>query len=310
MACTNVKQELAKFKKEEQKLNKSCCDPTSKQFGMFWAHTETRPYYQALTNLISKYATIDSKQSAREGILHCMKLLYYSRKDTLSNIDFASNLLLRIDQDQLAFDLIRWYARDIRHSLGKPSEPYLTDWQCDRSEDLFGEESNSFMTSTHVADYALIKLRMLFYLHDLDAIYRFLAFLKRERRDDNVLAKLSGTDRVLHLIKDFVLGPKESCRGRFSCRDKSEIQKQILSAFKYGEQQSNPRIWKAIVNPQPLLEQAPPTMRFPGTAEDCYRTLEIVQYTWYASGNLRALTYLQKYVMANGGTQYDARCGR
>jgi hypothetical protein len=307
--CTAVKQELAKLKKEEEKLDKSLCEPSHRYFGMFWACTQARPFLQSLGNVAMKYGTIESKQSAREGVLYAMKLLYFSRRDTMEYVDVVSNFLLRIDQDQLAFDFIRWFARDPIHGMGKLNIPYLSDWQCDRSEDLCA--AGYFMSPANIADYALIKLRMYFYLHDLDALYTFLMAINKQEGNTSfpVASKLASCDRVLHLVKDYVLGPSELKLGKFSCRDKQEMLTQIYNTLKNGEKESNPRIWKAIINPQPLLEQCPPQMRLPGTAEACYRAIDIVQYTWYSIRNQRALAFLRQYVMDNGGPRYDARFG-
>lgn len=318
--CKSIQSAMAKYLEEEEKL-RHCddnlmgmpmdyFDPNNDMLGHFWGIFETRPFCRALGTLVKKYSVAEAtKKSIYESIIAVLKLHYFNRSDNMGYRDTTPALFLRIDQDQLAFDFIRWHVLypDGQYDWGNPRLPFLHYWKSDRSEDILMNEVGSYDFSlAHIAIYALIKVRLYLHLVNVDAMYAMLTLLhgNHAQESGSPLAKLEGQIGVHCVIKEYLVGVAGGQGlGDFQqVRDKGEILKQIHTAFQKGEQ-LNPRIWKALANPEPLLSQPVPYAYSMKSAEECYFAVESCLPAWTAHPD--CLQFLINYVKVHGGTEYD-----
>jgi GTPase-activating protein that regulates ARFs (ADP-ribosylation factors), involved in ARF-mediated vesicular transport len=326
--CKSIQSALEKYRLEKEELH-HCDDnlmgtpmdyfhPDNDILGNFWGYVETRPFCRALGNLVNKYSVADAtKKSIYESIIAVLKLHYLNRSDNMGYRDTTPALFLRIDQDQLAFDFIRWHVLypDDHYDWGDPRLPFLHYWKTDRSEDLltYYDVAECDFSLAHIAIYVLIKVRLYLHLVNVNAMYAMLTLLHGDhdvpQETGSPLVKLQGQAGVHHVIKEYLVGVAGHGFGDFrQVRDKEAILNQIHAAFQKGEE-LNPRIWKALVNPKPLLSQPTPSYYSMKSAEECYFTVERCLPAWTAHPD--CLLFLINHVKTRGGgTEYDCRMER
>lgn len=317
--CKSIQSALKKYCIEEEEL-RHCDDnlmgtpmdyfhPDNGFLGNFWGHIETRPFCRALATVVNKYSVADAtKKSIYESIIAVLKLHYFNRSDNMGYRDTTPALFLRVDQDQLAFDFIRWHViyPDNHYDWGDPTLPFLHYWKRDRSEDILTYDVDDYDFSlAHIAIYVLIKVRLYLHLVNIDAMYTMLTVLHGDlaQESGSPLSKLEGQGGVHHVIKEYLVGVAGQGLGEFKqIREKGEILNQIHTAIQKG-QTLNPRIWKALVNPKPLLSQPSPGSYSLKSAEECYFTVEKCLPAWTAHPD--CLQFLINHVKRHLGTEYD-----
>jgi hypothetical protein len=230
--------------------------------------------------------------------------------------DMVPALLLRVTQDHIAFDFIRWYALypDGNYQWGNARLPFLHYWQCDIAEDVFqpGNTIQSYSLN-HIGIYALIKVRLYLHLVNVEAMYTLLLAIKtatqqgeHEAVDETAvpLSKLGGQLDIVRLIKSFLL---EASNKRFGicelAKEKAALFAQIAGVIAKGESMNN-RIWKALVNPRPLMSQRPPRAYGLKSPEECYFAIGTCLPAWRAHTD--AYAFLTSYITLHGGIKYDA----
>ena len=89
--------------------------------GHFWGIFETRPYMRARYALIEATLKIKTYQAAKTVLEHLMDLLRLYRSDNMGVRDLVPAQMLRIGQEQEAYDFVKWWRNEGQrgdHDLG------------------------------------------------------------------------------------------------------------------------------------------------------------------------------------------------
>jgi hypothetical protein len=256
-----------------------------------------------------------SRQAVRQSVLHSLSVLQLSRNHERFNpYDIVPELFMRIDQDQLAYDYIYWYATNVpardhdTYDWKDKTKPYLSDWNRDRSEEdlvvlLEQSTASDSLHLMHLLILTLIKVKLTFHFFLLRSFYTFLGCVFSDGpnivcSDASLVVmpvyarRLAGNDRVLHLIKSYLFDPINMPSSQFTIRDPHILLKQCFALMMECEGH-NRLIWKALANPLPLLSQNRPASDGYKThsIEELYYILESTRNNWYRDPRVMKLVF-------------------
>ncbi|KAG8156976.1 hypothetical protein KVR01_013198 [Diaporthe batatas] len=179
--CIAIKKARAKFLEEEAALQNTPANEFESVFeadvGHF-GHTEGTDDYMVrrsdLVDAILMYLP-RHESSVETALDHIMDMFRLNRSDYLGQRALVPSLMLRLWRDQDAYDFMKWWAMcDIDEYDWEDLElPYLDT----RNADVFEEPvwwTGKALTMSHTSAVALIKLRVLFKLRDLQNTLRAL----------------------------------------------------------------------------------------------------------------------------------------
>ncbi|KAF0745470.1 hypothetical protein Ae201684P_011350 [Aphanomyces euteiches] len=229
--------------------------------GQFWHRYETRPYMLALAMQVDALDAIGTRISLRRALDVLFECFRLNRADNMGLRDVAPGILLRLHEDQQAYDFARWWAQDRPHyEWDNMALPYLNTSNADATE---SPENSNFMSAYggpslhHLVAVVLVKCRV---LADARSRRRWLAFLHVAHR-----SSLRGHVPVLRLIHAFIAQPSSATpRLQWNAHLASALDHldallvdQIARLLQHTERR-NLRIWKALLNPAPMLAMVDP----------------------------------------------------
>jgi hypothetical protein len=158
-------------------------------------------------------------------------------------------------------------------------------------------------------NYTLIKIRLVIHAANMYRFYMFLMGLNQTPDHNVVQNRLAGNKDVLRVIRGYILDPIHLPSSKFAVRGLNELSRQVNMLLHSGEQK-NERVWKALLNSDPLLCQPPPILveETPNSAAECYTILDGHRKSWHANRDCAGALYT--YVMTihpDTGLNYDAR---
>ena len=142
-ACKAVKKSESHLKREEQKLRNSPPDfwspanPFETHVGHFWGILFTRDYMRARYALVDALLKIRTKDAVKSASKHVRDMLRLCRSDNMGVRDLLPALYLRLDQDQEAYDFVKWYettGHESNYDWGDMSLPFLDVTNADALE--------------------------------------------------------------------------------------------------------------------------------------------------------------------------------
>ncbi|RHY54927.1 hypothetical protein DYB38_006726 [Aphanomyces astaci] len=284
--------------------------------GQFWGMYETRPYMLSLASQIEALEHMGTDSSLRAAIDVLFECLRLNRSDNMGLRDVAPGILLRLGEDQHAYDFVRWWAQDRpTFEWENTSLPYLDTRGADATESV---EHANFLSPfggpslQHLVALVLVKLRV---RDDIEARGCFRLMLAGTLRGSSPLRQLRGHIPALRMIEAFtatrssatpgpVFGQNEAtiatmgqCATRVACLD-HQISRLLLHA-----ERRSPRIWKAMVNPISILSVPDPRDCAVGDENDAKKAVERLLPAYRATP--RALARLVAYVGSPSSSLYD-----
>lgn len=300
--CTEICRANKAYDKLEKQLHHFSDDPHREPFDYFtddWtkAHfyglLETRPYCRSLSRRVQAYRLCRTQEAIKEALLLAMKMLYHCRGDNMGLRDGIPALLCTLSMDQEAHDFMKWYETfpDSHYDWGNPRLPFLHFWGHDRSLPI---AFSNFTSLSFLAIDVLIKYRLLRLALEREAFYLLLAEGKRSGRYKTDVM------RVVHSYLD------HSQQLKVINRRPDRLLQVLQTAMDRAETNNNARIWRAIVNPAPLLRQDSPSHYSKGSAEEMYFSLEACAFVFAETDG--AMAFLKSYCVAkHGGVDYDSK---
>ncbi len=149
-----------------------------------------------------------------------------------SYVEILPDLLLRLNLDQFAYDMIYWNTtrmKDRDHIESRSCIPPLHECYQDRSVDilLINIKDKGRVVFSHIVILTLIKIRLYLNFNNLDAFYTFLN-IPNHCTGYKYLSKLIDQLKLLRLIRAFVIDTKQNVPfTKFAIRDKSKLLEQI-----------------------------------------------------------------------------------
>lgn len=108
-ACAAVAYAKEVLSEEETKLRNAVdpLDPFECYYGEFWNVETTRPFMLARMDLVKTLRRLRTRESVRQQLLHIRAMLDISANDDIMARIAAPALLLRMDEDQECYDLLK-----------------------------------------------------------------------------------------------------------------------------------------------------------------------------------------------------------
>ncbi|RHY33509.1 hypothetical protein DYB32_001573 [Aphanomyces invadans] len=176
--------------------------------GRFWGMYETRPYMLSLASQIEALERMGTDASLRVAIDVLFECLRLNRRDNMGLRDIAPGIFLRLNEDQHAYDFLRWWAQDRpTYDWENAALPYLDIRGADATE---SPESANFIgpfggpSLLHLVALVLVKLRV---RDSIEARGCFRVFLAGTMRERSPLSLLGGQTPALRLIQAFSAPP-------------------------------------------------------------------------------------------------------
>lgn len=223
-----------------------------------------------------------------------MKFLNHCRTDDIGVFNDLPMLLVRMGMDQHAFDAIKWYDA----CGGKPAlktstaTPFLSYWNEDSTQLVHFKSTTPLGM---VAADGLLKYRLLLACKERETFYTLLLAGKNH--------KIYGWTDIMRYIHGFL---SDSQTNRvLQGKSPAQMQSALDAALQRAEQVNNPRIWKAIVDPDPLITQPPSHYIRPCSGAQMYLCLGVAMDAWQETPG--AMQYLLDYCMrTSGNLDYDS----
>lgn len=175
--CISIKKQRAVVEKEADIIRNLGADSWvggnafEKVVGRFYGFVETRDYIRARFYLADNLRLMGTLDGVRESADHIFDMLRLNRRDNLGQRDFLPALLLRLDRDQKAYDIIKWWsivAEEDDVDVGDPDVPYMNLQDEDVLEEptfLLGE----YPSISCLAALLLLKLKLLVDIRSIKA---------------------------------------------------------------------------------------------------------------------------------------------
>jgi hypothetical protein len=297
--CKAIQKLIAKYKKSE--FNTLACLSGGK---LLDRERHEEMYSKGVSDLIVYYscfhAITGSKQAVREALLIAFQYLQRIPDDPFTINDLLPDLFLRINQDQMAYDIIKWcyvHSDPYISAAFDKHHPMFDIYRADRSESSMEEASNPrhAMTFMHRNVHVFIKLRLYHHFVNLEAFYGFLqciAFtsssaLKLFRGDIDILRYLRSCNNNLPINK-------------FTNPNKDTLLYQVYESIREGETLRKDR-WIEFISSNRLHPEELATFesgRIQLHPEDTHINAVDSMYEWWRRDPL-IMTFLRNYVQCN-----------
>jgi hypothetical protein len=226
---------------------------------------------------------VNAPGTLREAVLNAIRALWLDRRDPWHVTDHLPYSLICLHQEQLAYDVIKWYAVNLmagcqRCFLGTP---LFNISNADRSEEvlpLLGDEElerECPLSFHYLLPLLLLKARLVEHLVNVNRFYQFIAVVNKlndmhisgsaatvvsidsgqsEQQDANhiagaVLSKFAGNAIVLHHIKSYLLDPQHLPTSKFAVHDMDSMLRQMIALIQLMTD-LNPKIWLSVFLPE------------------------------------------------------------
>lgn len=170
--CSKVKKAQRQIEREIQQMRDD--EPHENYFetdvGHFWDIHETRPYMRARFAHIEAILKIKSYAAAKAGLENLMDLLRLCRGDNMGVRSLVPAQLLRVGQEQKAYDFVKWYQTEGQrgdYDWGDMSLPFLNI----EGADVFEAPSHlksRWVDLAYIAAILLLKVKIVLDLSALD----------------------------------------------------------------------------------------------------------------------------------------------
>ncbi|CAG7558023.1 unnamed protein product [Fusarium equiseti] len=173
--CNALKNARMAYANEDKALRKYR-DPTWSYMnvfeygvGDFWDISQARDYMHARHRMIDVMLEVFGGPGGRvdavkEALYHLLEMLKLSRSDNMGVRDTVPGLYIRLNEDQAAYDLMKWYATTDKYDWNIETTPYFDVNNADILEDppdICVVGPGPCISSAHVAAVLLIKVRIL-----------------------------------------------------------------------------------------------------------------------------------------------------
>lgn len=137
--------------------------------GDFWDISQTRDYMRARHRMIDTMLEVFGGPGGRidvvkEALDHLLEMLKFSRSDDMGLRDTVPGLYIRLNEDQAAYDFMKWYATTDKYYSNIDTTTYLDAKNADILEDPLDIRAGGpgpSVSLAHVAAVLLIKVRIL-----------------------------------------------------------------------------------------------------------------------------------------------------
>lgn len=128
-ACNDVRKARDHIDAEKEELLRIAgADFFETHGGHFWGLIETRDYMRARYGFVEALMEVKSTDSAQTQLEHLMDMLRLCRSDNMGVRYLVPAVMVRLDKDQEAYDLVKWYSttgNDETYDWGDMSRPFL-----------------------------------------------------------------------------------------------------------------------------------------------------------------------------------------
>ncbi|KAI3639490.1 hypothetical protein MIR68_002505 [Amoeboaphelidium protococcarum] len=288
--CNQLTRLLKKEAVESGKLRHSDdflgtpCNYWDEQFiGKFWGFMETRPFmrakHQVAMHFLEGIGTADTLKKAEE---YFMEMLRLCRGDNIGVRQILPAIFLMLGTEQKCYDFIKWYTcyPDDHYDWGNMELPYLHYKDHNFVDELPSEFVHKYAQIEMVLALALIK-------------FRTLSTLKKSLQSGSDIAVVS-PDLRRHLPESL---------NEDLVREKIQLVQGHLDALFNRVDEHNRRIWRAMINPEPLMSQPEPRFISRNSANEAYSVLRSFLRPWEMT--VGAIEYVESRVGKD--KQYDAQ---
>lgn len=167
----------------------------------FWIqHAYGDALRECIAPLTNDYCHKSSRQGFREAILLFFKSIEIDSDRNLGLGYMIPSFLLKVEQDQITFDLLRWYILFVNDDEEARRRVFCF-WKCDRSEDVFKDHDMVSVPLTQLSAYALIKVSLYLHLVNIDSMYALVSAVNHCSNSPSCpLVKLEGKMDILRMI--------------------------------------------------------------------------------------------------------------
>jgi hypothetical protein len=180
-ACKRVKKAYERVDHEERTLRAlppSLMLPANvfeESIGHFWGILDTRDYMRSRLSLVEAFEGVPTKSAVEARLDHVKDMLRLCRGDNIGVRYFAPFMMIRLGQDQEAYDFMKWHAwvsHQDDYDWGNMDEPFLNF----KDEDVFEDVDlfcGQFPSLQWLIALAILKFKLfrdLKMLHDSAAI--------------------------------------------------------------------------------------------------------------------------------------------
>ncbi|CAJ2508309.1 Uu.00g094950.m01.CDS01 [Anthostomella pinea] len=284
--CELIKENRLDVNEQERKLRAisrlsgNAGDVFEQWRGRFWRLAESRPYMIARQGLVDSLLNINTRMASQEAADHLWDMLQLARNDGMGIRNQLPGQLLRLGQDQEAYDFMKWWTvteNDDQHDASNMSLPYLDVHGADVFEPvaLFIKDPPIGELTPRVC-VTLIKLRL---LNDLETLQKAPGASLESRRES--------------------VGPIVKKREDILNRDDQgpyieELKTQIKALYE-SVKQSNNYFWPALCSPAKTMNQPLPGSFSPGSPQEAHVMLRYNVDSWYETkGTTRPIKVLMR----------------
>ncbi|CAJ2513965.1 Uu.00g020840.m01.CDS01 [Anthostomella pinea] len=271
--CELIKENRQDVNAQERKLRAisrlsgNAGDVFAQWRGRFWRLAESRPYMIARQGLVDSLLNIDTRHASQEAAEHMRDMLQLARNDGMGIRNQLPGQLLRLGQDQEAYDFMKWWAvieNDDEHDASDMSLPYLDVHGADVFEPvaLFTNDSPIRELTPRVC-VTLIKLRL---LNDLETLQKAAPGASLDSRRESVGPIVTQREDILNRDDH---GPHIE-----------ELKTQIRALYA-SVQKSNKYFWPALCSPSKTMNQPLPGSFGPGSPQEIHIFLRYNVDSWY-----------------------------
>lgn len=223
--------------------------------GHFWGILDTRDYMRSLIGLAEAQFNMKTTKAVQAGLNTCMEMHRLCRGDNLGVRQITPIQMMRLGQDQKAYDFMKWYYKisgDSHYDWGDISLPYLNLEDEDVFEPVHECTDMDHPSLSEVVPMALFKLRLLIDLQSLAEFNDLMEDMKiplPQEIQDEIRKHLAGS--VVSKKKALLESPEDV----FLCM--SDLEEMIEIYFDLVHD-ANQHFWPALLNPDQQLEEYPP----------------------------------------------------
>ncbi|KAL6707006.1 hypothetical protein ACN47E_004956 [Coniothyrium glycines] len=287
-ACKKTIKLRDKLQKEEHAVRNATPDfmtpPNAFEthVGRFWGLLHTRPYMRARWAVADHAVQMATLDGVTEGLGHLRDMLRLCRGDNMGVRDCVPALMLRLNQDQQAYDFIKWYETepDEHYDWGDMSLPFLNTRDADVLEEpthLLGK----YAPINFQVAVLLLKFKML-----VDIRQILITRKVTKGRLPTELSKL--------IAEDALQSPLSSCFLNKSHLELIRTEKRIVShCMKLGAAivQENQHFVALLLEPDEEVLSHRPEMYSRGSYEEATLALQNAYAAW--QGTVGALDLLK-----------------
>lgn len=278
-ACNAIAKSRTRTEEEEQELRDfpgdmfTAPNPFETAVGHFWGVLETRDYMRTRFSHVEALLEINTAGAVQAALDHMMDMLRLCRSDNMGVRDLVPALMLRLDQDQEAYDFMKWWAvisEDSHYDWGDTDLPYMDIKNADVFEPIHKDLMRSnWLNIKHANALLLLKVKLLL---DLTALHN------TEGLNSKLPPELLDEIRKSVPRSPIVRNNRQLIEGQ---NVKQTVEKLIAQIDELYDciKKNNPYVWPAFLNPAKDLE-AKPMMYSAGTREDMQLMLRYNYRSW------------------------------